>query len=128
VLDREVAGAFAELDLAALRGQNSYRRQQVLILLGSALLTGLGGLQAILPGQRWPGIVLALLGALVATSTRLTDERESKREYLEARLKAERLRALHFVYLSRTGAFAGPDRETALRRSVLAIRAGKEPE
>src|SRR5262249_5060176 len=46
VLDREVAGAFAEFDLAALRGQNGYRRQQVLILLGSAFLTGLGGLQA----------------------------------------------------------------------------------
>jgi hypothetical protein len=128
VLDREVAGAFAEFDLAALRGQNGYRRQQVLILLGSAFLTGLGGLQAVFPGQRWPGIVLAVLGVLLATSAGLTDEQDSKRQYLEARVKAERLRALNFLYLSRTGPFAGPDRQTALRRSVLAIRAGREPE
>ena len=33
--------------------------------LGSALLTGLGGLQAVFPQERWPGLVLALLGALL---------------------------------------------------------------
>lgn len=51
-LDDQVAKVFTEYDEAALREQNRYRRQQVLILLGSALLTGLGGLQAVFPGQR----------------------------------------------------------------------------
>lgn len=127
VLDREVAPAFTEYDKAALHGQNSYRRQQVLIVLGAALMTGMGGLQAVLPGQRWPSVVLAVLGGLFAASARAAGEQDLQRDYLTARVKAERLRSLHFLYLSRSGPYAGPDRETALRRSVLAIRAGREP-
>jgi Protein of unknown function (DUF4231) len=128
VLDREVAPAFTEYDLAALRDQNSFRRQQVLILIGSALVTGLGGLQAVFVGQRWPGVVLAVIGVLLAASTRAAGEQSLQRDYLEARVKAERLRGLHFLYLSRSGPYAGPDREAALRLSVLAIRAGRDPE
>jgi hypothetical protein len=128
VLDREVGPVFTEYDLAALRDQNAYRRQQVLIFIGSALLTGMGGLQAVFPGQRWPGVVLAVLGGLLAASTRAAGEQSLQRDYLEARVKAERLRGLHFLYLARSGPYAGPDRETALRRSALAIRAGRDPE
>jgi hypothetical protein len=127
VLDREVVPAFTEYDKAALRDQNRYRRQQVLILLGSALVTGLGGLQAVSPGQRWPGLLLALLGVALAGSTRIAREQDSQADYLDARVKAERLRGLHFQYLSMTGPYAGADRDIALRRAVLAIRAGKEP-
>lgn len=47
---------------------------------------------------------------------------------MAARAKAERLRALYFHYLSRTGPYAGRDRDLALSRAVLAIRADKEPE
>ncbi|HEV7899113.1 MAG TPA: DUF4231 domain-containing protein [Planosporangium sp.] len=128
VIDREVAPAFAEYDEAALRHQNRYRRQQVRIVLGSALVTGLGGLQAIFPDQRWPGLLLPLLGIALAASTRFAKERASLDDYLSERVKAERLRAMHFQYLSATGRYAGADREIALRRAVLAIRAGKELE
>jgi hypothetical protein len=127
VLDREVAPAFAEYDRAALRDQNRYRRQQVLIFLGSALVAGLGGLQAVFPGQRWPGLLLALLGVALAGSTRLARERGLQPDYLGARIRAERLRGLVFQYLSMTGPYGEPDREIALRRAVIAIRAGKEP-
>jgi hypothetical protein len=128
VLDREVGPAFTEYDLAALRDQNAYRRQQVLILFGSALLTGLGGLQAVFPGQRWPSVVLAVLGGLLAACARAAGEQSLQRDYLEARVKAERLRGLHFLYLSRSSPYARPDRATALQRSVLAIRLGRDPE
>jgi hypothetical protein len=128
VIDRELAPAFEGYDKTALRDQNRYRRQQVTIMLGSALVTGLGGLQAVSPSQRWPGLLLALLGVLLAASTRWASERRSMADYLDARLKAERLRALHFQYLSAAGQYGGPDRELALRRAVLAIRAGKEPQ
>src|SRR5215207_8122601 len=127
VLDRHVKGDFETCDVAALRHQNRYRRQQVIVLLGSALVTGLGGLQAIFPAQRWPGLLLTLLGVVLASSSRWAGERASLAEYLTERVKAERLRALHFRYLSRTGRFAGGDREIQLQRAVLAIRAGKEP-
>ena len=43
-----------ESDRAALMHQNRYRRQQVLVVIGSAVIGGLGGLQAVFPDQRWP--------------------------------------------------------------------------
>ncbi|NUR82453.1 MAG: DUF4231 domain-containing protein [Nonomuraea sp.] len=128
VVDRELAPVFAEYDRLALRDQNRYRRQQVLILLGSALLTGLGGLQAVFPEQRWPTLLLTVVGILLAASTRLVKEGEVFQSYMNARMKAERLRALHFHYLSRIDPYAGDDREIVLRRAVLAIRADREPE
>jgi Protein of unknown function (DUF4231) len=127
VLDREVTAAFVEADLAALRSQNRYRRQQVIILLGSAALTGLGGLQALFADQRWPGLLLAVLGVLLAATGRATRELDDLKGYLNERVKAERLRALHFLFLSRTGKYAGADRRANLQRAVVAIRFGKEP-
>lgn len=126
VLAREVTPSFRDYDLDAIRNQQRYRRQQVFILLGSVLGTGLGGLQAGLSDQRWPGVVLGLLGVLLATSSRWSGERASLAGYLAARVRAERLRALHFQYLSRTDRYAGPDRDLQLRRAVLAVRGGKE--
>ncbi|MEQ4725415.1 DUF4231 domain-containing protein [Nonomuraea sp. B19D2] len=128
VIDRELTPSFAEYDSTALREQNRHRRQQVLILFGSALLTGLGGLQAVFPGQRWPTILLAVIGVALAASARYTNESESLQRYLTTRVKAERLRALHFRYLARTGPYAGSDRQMALRRAVLAVHHDKEPE
>lgn len=128
VLDQVVAPAFERFDVQALCDQNRYRRQQVFVLLGSAILTGLGGLQAVVPGQRWPGLLLAALGVLLATSSRWAGERSSLSTYLDARVKAERLRAVHFEFLSRTGRYAGDSRVPALRRAVIAVEAGKEPE
>jgi hypothetical protein len=127
VIDREVDPWFTRYDTEALRDQNRYRRQQVFIALGSALITGLGGLQALAPGQRWPGLLLALLGIALAASTRMAKEQASLTGYLNKRVRAERLRALAFQYLSGTGRYAGPDRDFALRRAVLAIREGREP-
>lgn len=127
VLDRVVGPAFHESDRAALRHQNSYRRQQVTILVGSVVASGLGGLQALLTDQRWPGAVLALLGVALAASSRATSESDSQNEYLVERVKAERLRALHFRFLSRTGQYADERRDMALRRAVIAIQAGREP-
>jgi hypothetical protein len=127
VIDSVITPVFTKLDSAALRDQNRYRRQQVFILLGSALLSGLGGLQAVLSAQRWPGILLAALGALVATSSQWAREKGSLSRYLSTRARAERLRALHFEFLSAMGRYAGENRVEELRRAVLAIQAGREP-
>jgi hypothetical protein len=128
VLDREVAPAYAGFDKMALREQHHYRRQQVLIILGSALVTGLGGLQAVFPHESWPGIVLGILSLALVSTSALAKERKSLDSYLSARVKAERLRALHFEYLSETGQYSGPGRETALRHAVVAIGDGVEPQ
>jgi len=128
VLDKEVAPSFTEYDKAALRDQNRYRRQQVIIILGSALLTGLGGLQAVFPHQRWPGLLLAGLGVLLSATAGFAKDRGALADYLGARVKAERLRALHFQYLSAAGRYAEAGREDNLRRDVLAILRGEEPQ
>jgi hypothetical protein len=128
VLDQEVAPAFTEYDAAALRDQNRYRRQQVIIILGSALVTGLGGLQAVFPHQRWPGLLLGALGIALAVTAGVAKDRAALDGYLGARIKAERLRALHFRYLSATGRYAADGRVDTLRRDVKAIRRGQEPQ
>lgn len=128
VIDRELAPAFEECDSNAMRYQHRYRRPQVLILLGSALVVGLGGLQVALPDQWWPGVVLAVVGVVLAARSRFAKEQGWLHNYLDERVKAEGLRSDCFRYLSRTGNCASDDREFVLRRAVLAIQHGKEPE
>jgi hypothetical protein len=127
ILDVEVTVHFTAYDIEAERAQNQYRRQQVIVLLGSALVTGLGGLQAVFPASRWPGLALAVLGVAIGGFSQAFKDLDMKTDYLDARVKAERLRALHFLFLSRTGPYASASRVTALRRAVLAIRRGEEP-
>jgi hypothetical protein len=126
-LDRVVGPVFAESDREALLHQNRYRRQQVVILLGSAVLTGLGGLQAVYPDTKWPGLLLGLLGAVLAVLSNAVNELNALDRFMTERVKAERLRSTYFRYLSRTGRYAGDDRTSVLRRAVLSIRAGEEP-
>jgi len=127
LLESVVGPAFAESDRAALIQQNRYRREQVVLTLGAAVLSGLGGLQAVLPHQRWPGLLLVALGLALTAVGRTAGEHGTLDEFLDNRIKAERLRAMHFRFLSRTGRYAGADREIMLRRAVLAVKAGEEP-
>jgi hypothetical protein len=127
-LDEVVTPVFDAYDRKALGEQNAYRRQHVTVLCGSAVLTALGGVQALLPGQRWPGLMLTVVGVLLSTSSKWARERASLNAFLDARIRAERLRAMYFRYLARTGPYAGEDRAVALRRAVLAVKAGQEPQ
>ena len=99
----------------------------MIILLGSALLTGLGGLQAVFPAQRWLGLVLVVLGILLTGVSQAAGELKTLDCFLTERVKAERFRAMYFRYLSRTGRYRGDDRVTVLRRAVLAVESGEEP-
>jgi hypothetical protein len=128
VLDVEVAPAFAEHDKVALRDLTSYRRQQVTLILEATLLAVLGGLQVFFPHQRWPSVLIALLGVLFALGTIFPRDSASEATSMAARLKAERLRSLYFAYLSATARYAGPDRVHNLRLDVVAILRGEEPE
>jgi len=128
VADEVVASAFADSDREALLNQNGYRRQQVAIILGTALLSGLGGLQAVLADQRWPGILLIVLGLTLTFVGRVAGELDTFDTFLRERVKAERLRSAYFRYLSRTGRYKNADRTAQLRRAVVAIKKGEEPE
>jgi hypothetical protein len=127
VLDEVVGRTFAASERAAQLAQHRYRRQQVVILLGSALLTGLGGLQAILPGAWWLSLGLAVLAIVLTGVSRAAGELKTLECFLNERVKAERLRSMYFRYLSRTGRYRTDDREDVLRRAVLAVDRGEEP-
>jgi hypothetical protein len=127
VLEKYVSPDFRERDLEALREQFKYRRLQVALLLVSALLTGLGGLQAIWPQQRWPGVLLAVLGLAAGFFSQSAKDLDPLSRFLAARVQAERLRGLYFRYLARLGPYSGADREKVLREAVALIGEGKEP-
>src|SRR4051812_18193579 len=78
-----VGPEFVTSDRAALVHQNRYRRQQVLIILGAAVLTGLGGLQAVFPLERWSGILLVVLGLLLTFAGRAIGELHTLDTFLE---------------------------------------------
>ncbi|MFJ8207540.1 DUF4231 domain-containing protein [Micromonospora chalcea] len=121
VVEAELDQPFTRYDESALRNQNRYRRQQITVLLGAIALSALGGLQAVLTAQRWPSAVLAGLSILLATSNRIVGENRALQAYLTNRVKAERLRGLYFLYLSRTGPYAAEGRVVRLRAAVRDI-------
>ncbi|GAA1572778.1 hypothetical protein GCM10009827_113440 [Dactylosporangium maewongense] len=123
---RPVEERFERYDLEALRGQRSYRLQGIVVLLGSALLTGLGGLQAVLSDQRWPSAVLAVLAVALAGVSQFVVDDHALADYRLARVKAERLRALYFIYLARVEPYTGDNRARLLVRAVDAIDEGEE--
>ncbi|WP_433503808.1 DUF4231 domain-containing protein [Pseudonocardia halophobica] len=125
--DEIVGPEFAATDHAAMVQQNRYRRQQVMIILGTAVLTGLGGLQAVFSDERWPGILVAVLGFLLTFAGRAAGELRALDTFLDERIKAERLKSAYFRFLSRTGRYATEDRVSRLRRAVVAVKRGEEP-
>ena len=127
IVDRVIGPAFAELDRKSLRDQNKYRLQQIIILIGSAVVTALGGVQAALSDQKWPGIVLGALGVILPLASRMMKEQKVMDGYLNARVQAERLRALHFEFVADLPPYAGPDRVNRLEKAVAAVLEGKEP-
>jgi hypothetical protein len=126
-LDDVVAEPFEENDLQALRSQNAYRAEQVLVILGSALVSVLGAAEAAFAGQRWWGVAVAVAGVLVAGGSQYSKERDSLNKFLGARMRAERLRGEYFWFLARIRPYDGDDRVPALRRAVARIRRGQEP-
>jgi Protein of unknown function (DUF4231) len=118
---------FREYDIGALRAQNSFWRQQVALIIVTALTTGFAAVQAAYLHQIWPGIVVAVLGVLSAAVAGLGEERAAQRAYLEQRTRAQRLRALAFSYLAELPPFEGTDRRLRLVNAVTDIRAGREP-
>jgi hypothetical protein len=124
----EVVGpAFSEHDLNALAAQNNYWRQQVTLIVVTALTTAFGAVEAAYRHQIWPGIVVGVLGVLSAAVAGLGEERSAQRTFLDQRSKAERLRGLAFAYLAELPPFAGADRRVKLANSVTDIGDGREP-
>ncbi len=127
VIGEVLAPAFCDYDIDAQREQNTYRRQQVILIGASALTSGFGAVQAALGHDAWPGIVVGALGAFSAATASLAQERRAQAGYLDSRTKAERLKATAFAYLAEVPPFAGDSRKAALAQAVANVAQGKDP-
>jgi Protein of unknown function (DUF4231) len=121
-LDDILMPVFHRLDEDALRAQNSYRLGQVLIILGGSLATALGSVQAALGGGVTAlGLAGALVSGALAAVVAYVRQSDVQKQYLTARLKAERLRGEYFRYLARLAPYGAGDQSATLRAQVDAI-------
>ena len=119
--------AYQEFDVNALRSQNSFWRQQVALIIVSALTAAFGSVQAAYDHRVSPGSSSPCLACSRPRVAGLGEERAAQRAYLEQRVKAERLRALAFGFLAELPPFTGDDRRSKLASAVTDIRGGHEP-
>lgn len=128
VADGAVLPAFLEQDAAAAAAQNRFRRFRLILMVGAALTTIFGAVQAALGDAAWPGVFVAILGLATGAIANQYRRTQPLSRYLTSRAKAEELRSLYFRYLS--GVDGAEQRE--LEKRVAAIshskRAGDDHE
>ncbi|HEY2998000.1 MAG TPA: DUF4231 domain-containing protein [Acidimicrobiales bacterium] len=125
--EREIYPAFARFEVAARREQNRHRWFSVLAILGALLTTAFGATQVWLQSVAWPGVVVATLGAATSVLTTLARRQGTLDTFLDARTRAERLRALYFAHLRRPPAADGAAADAELvelGRQVAALASG----
>lgn len=98
-LERVLVPVFQKIDEQALKFQNQFRLWQVLLILGGALATILGALQATFSTAIWLGIIEGVLGIALATVTATVRQLQFQEKYFHLRLKAEALRREYFLFL-----------------------------
>jgi Protein of unknown function (DUF4231) len=130
VLEEELVPLFHELDEGALHAQNDFRFGQLLVIVGGAVATALGAVQAALGGGVTEiGIAEALVAGVLAAVVAYVRGRQPQKEYFTTRLKAERLRGEYFLFLGGVEPYDVADdaeRRLRLRRQVAQIEA-QEP-
>jgi hypothetical protein len=126
---REVFPHFAECDQEAIGEQQRYRLFVVAAMIGGFGTTVFGALQAALPDEWWPGVVVATVGASTTALTTVARRQGALDSYLQARLRAERLRSLYVSYVATAPGVDAGARHELLRRlqaDVALTRFGKE--
>lgn len=127
-LDEHLVPKFEQHDKAALRGQNSFRRQQLTLILGGASTTILGSLHASLgSGWKWAAFAEAILAGVLVMVVLIAQSKHAQRRYLESRLRAEKLRGEFFRYIARVGSYSDDAlRGDELRRRVAELTAADD--
>jgi hypothetical protein len=126
-LEDELLPHFRELNADALRYQNEFRLDQVMLILGGSLATVLGVLHASLPrtAATWAGIVEAVLAAALSAVALRARTAGAQQRYFTWRLKAEKMRAEYFLFLGGVGLYADEkERLSHLIRRVAEIKSG----
>lgn len=116
VLDEVVMPAFVEHDRNAMRAQRDYRRFRLALIIGVALTSLFGAVQAAIGEAAWVGAILTILGLVTAGIANQQRRSQPLRRYLTERAKAEELRSLYFAFLS------GDRDQRTLESETAAIR------
>jgi len=131
ILDAELLPDFYDFDEAALHAQNTYRLGQTVVIVGGAVATALGAVQAALGGGVAEiAIAEALVAGILTGAVAYLRGRRAQQDYFTSRLKAERLRSEYFVFLGRVAPYDAPDpaQRLAQLRARLAEVTSEDPE
>jgi hypothetical protein len=109
---------FEKCDIAALRQQNRYRRQQSILLAAGAVGAGLGAVQAAFASIAWPGVLLAVTSALSGWFVQTVERGRALQKYVDQRTRAEQLRSVYFQYVTRIDRYTGKTREEQLQADI----------
>src|SRR5688572_16280716 len=67
ILEQKLMPSFRKLDNEALRAQNLFRMQQVVLIVGGVITTTLGAIQAALATELWPGVAEAVVAGFLTS-------------------------------------------------------------
>ncbi len=116
-----IAPAFHECEAAAGRERNHARLLIVLAIAAGFTTVSFGALQAWLGTEPWPGVLVAVAGALAAALVAISRRYEASQDDLSAAGRAESLRALYFDHLAAPLPTSDADREERLRELANAV-------
>ena len=119
--NRVVAPAFHEVDETAHRERNHARLFIVLAIAAGFATVSFGALQAWLATQAWPGVLVAVSGALAAALVALSRRYEATEDDLSAAHRAEALRTLYFDHLAAPLPVSDAEREARIQDLVNAV-------
>jgi len=125
--DDGLDGRFRALDHQAQRLQNRFWLLSLVLIFGSVAATILGAVHAAIGGGNvWLAAFGAVLSGLLAGVAVLIRDRRSQQGYLNARLKAERMKSEYFLFLARAGDYASEqNRIPVLEGRVAEIEAAE---
>jgi Protein of unknown function (DUF4231) len=109
ILEETLMPRFRNLDNEALRAQNQFRRQQIILIVGGVGATTLGAVQAAFTEKIWPGVAEAIVAAFLTIVSVIARDFDAQKKYFANRLKAEALRSEYFLFLGRVGNYANED-------------------
>jgi hypothetical protein len=131
-LDEKLVPRFRAVDDESLRAQHQFRLGIVVLIVGSAVATALGSVQAALGGgQLGIGIAEGIVGAVLAGIVVYVRGRRFQQTYFTKRVVAERLKGQYYLFLARAGTYAVDDdakRAQLLERVLDRIESGDEVE
>jgi hypothetical protein len=122
----QVEHRFRRLDHRALVLQNQFWRQHVALIFGGLVATLLGAIQAGAGGGvSGLGVAQALLTGVLAGLTVLVRSRRAQQGYLNARLKADRIKSEFYLFLARVGDYGGDAATVLLEQHVEDIESAE---